>query len=160
MMNRSVMMWAIALLFCGSPAIARDAAVEAPILLFVDAFNKGDIATAATTMAEDTHITDEFSPYFWGGHDALGRWSADFEKDATAKGLTDPKVVLGTVTRTLVSGDRAYVIAPSTYSFKVKGVAMTEVAQMTFALRKRPDGWKILAWTWTGPDATPAEKSH
>jgi len=27
---------------------------------------------------------------------------------------------------------------------------------MTFALHKDAGGWKIAAWTWTGPKATPA----
>lgn len=137
------------------PALARDAAVEAPIYRFLEAFNKGDTANAAATHAEDAHITDEFAPYFWGGHGVLNRWAADYAKDAQAKGITEPQVTLGEVTRELIEGDRAYVVVPSLYRYKLKGVAMAEVAQMTFALRRQPDGWKIVAWTWTGPDATP-----
>lgn len=139
------------------PALAKDAAVEAPITQFLEAFNKGDIAAAATTHADDAHITDEVAPYFWGGHDVVKRWAADYAKDAAAKGITDPKVVLGAPTRELIEGDRAYVIAPSVYTFTLKGVAMREAAQMTFALRKLQAGWKIVAWTWTGPDATPVK---
>jgi len=48
-------------------------------------------------------------------------------------------------------------VTAATYSFKQKGVAMTEPAQMTFALKKAGDAWKISAWTWTGPDPTPAK---
>lgn len=143
------------MMFWGMPALAKDAAVEAPIYQFVDAFNKGDIAAAAATHAGDAHITDELAPYFWGGHDVVKRWADDYAKDATAKGLTNPKVALGAVTRELVTGDRAYVVMPSTYSFTLKGVAMAESAQMTFALKKLDSGWKIVAWTWTGPDASP-----
>jgi len=35
---------------------------------------------------------------------------------------------------------------------------MREVAQMTFVLRHGTDGWKILAWTFTGQGAQPAGK--
>lgn len=138
-------------------ALAQDAAVEAPIYQFVEAFNKGDVATALATHAADTHITDEVPPYFWGGHDAFQKWGADYEKDAAANGITNPKVVIGKVTRELVSGDHAYVIVPSVYTFTQKGVAMTETAQMTFALKKEAGTWKISAWTWTGPDPTPVK---
>ena len=34
---------------------------------------------------------------------------------------------------------------------------MHEPAQMTYALKKTPGGWKIAAWTWTGPDPTPVK---
>jgi hypothetical protein len=36
---------------------------------------------------------------------------------------------IGTPTRELVTGNHAYVIVPSVYSFKLKGVAMSETAQ-------------------------------
>jgi hypothetical protein len=34
---------------------------------------------------------------------------------------------------------------------------MHEPAQMTFALSKTAEGWKIAGWSWTGPDPTPAK---
>jgi len=56
-----------------------------------------------------------------------------------------------------VSGDRAYVIIPATYTFKQKGQTLRETAQMTFVLAKEASGWKIHAWTWTGPEAAPVK---
>ena len=156
-MNRSIITLAALMLSAATPALAHDAAVEAPITQFLEAFNKGDMAGAAATHADDAHITDEVAPFFWGGHDVVNRWAADYAKDAAAQGITEPKVVLGPPTREIITDDRAYVIAPSTYTFSLKGVPMREVAQMTFALRKLPAGWKIIAWTWTGPDATPVK---
>lgn len=150
------MILACAIAFAAAPALAADPAIEAPIRQFVTAFNKGDVAAARQTMAEDIHITDEVAPFFWGGHDAFARWSADYDKDAAAQGITGGKVVMGDPTRELIAGDRAYVIAPATYSFAKKGVAMSEVAQMTFALHRDASGWKIVSWTWTGPDPIPA----
>ena len=138
------------------PAWANDPAVEAPINTFVDSFNKGDVAAAAATMAPDVHIIDEFAPYFWGGATAFKRWTDGYDVDAKARGITDPKVVIGAPTREQVSGSSAYVIVPAVYTFKQKGVAMREVAQMTVTLSKGAKGWKIIAWTWTGPDPSPA----
>lgn len=54
-------------------------------------------------------------------------------------------------TRTETAGDTAYVIVPAVYTYKEKGVAMREAAQMTFVLKKGTGGWLIHAWSWTGP---------
>jgi ketosteroid isomerase-like protein len=137
-------------------ALAQDA-VSAPISQFMDGFNKGDVAAARATHLPDPVIIDEVSPHIWRGTGAFDAWVADLMKDSAAQGITDQSVELGTPTRTLVTGDSAYVIVPSTYRFKQKGTAMSEVAQMTFALRKTAAGWKIAAWTWTGPNATPVK---
>ena len=141
-----------------APAAARDAALEAPITAFIEAFNKGDNATAKAQMAAGgVVIIDEVPPFRWGGPKAFDMWVADYGKDATAKDITEPMVRIGTPTRELVTGNHAYVIVPSVYSFKLKGVAMSETAQMTFALDRGVAGWKIVAWTWTGPDASPVK---
>ena len=139
-------------------ALAGDAALEAPINQFLAAFNKGDNAGAvASAVPTGVTITDEFAPYHWDGAKAFATWTANYETDAKAKGITEPAVKLGAPTRELVTGADAYVVSPAVYTFKQKGVAMREVAQMTFALNKGASGWKIAAWTWTGPNATPVK---
>lgn len=145
-------------LLSATPAYAQNAAVEAPIKAFAEAFSKGDMAAAmATHVSTGATITDELPPYRWTGATSFTDWGASFAKDAAAKGLTDPSVTIGAPTRELIDGDSAYVIAPSVYTFKLKGVAMREVAQMTFALTRTASGWKIAAWTWTGPNPTPVK---
>lgn len=140
------------------PAIAQDAAVEAPIKAFAEGFSKGDMAAAmATHVSTGAVIVDELPPYMWSGASSFSDWGASFAKDAAAKGLTEPSVSIGKPTRELVTGDNAYVIVPAVYTFKQKGVAMRETAQMTFALVKTASGWKIASWTWTGPDPVPVK---
>ncbi len=78
-------------------------------------------------------------------------------KNDAAAGVTEEKVTLGAVTREVVAGDTAYVIVAATYSFRQKGVAMREPAQMTYALTKTAGAWKIAGWAWTGPDPKPAK---
>jgi hypothetical protein len=46
---------------------------------------------------------------------------------------------------------KAYVVVPAVHTFKERGVAMREAAQMAFALKKTAGSWLIHAWTWTGP---------
>lgn len=146
------------LLSTASAAAAANAELAGPIHQFIDAFNKGDGKTAgATHLASGVTIIDEVPPYIWQGPKAFETWAGDLMKNDAAAGITDEKVTLGAVTREVVSPDTAYVIVAATYSFKQKGVAMREPAQMTFALKKDSGAWKIAGWSWTGPDPTPAK---
>src|SRR5471030_171927 len=133
-------------------AATTDADVAAPIHQFVDAFDKGDGATAAAAhWTEDLTIVDEVPPYVWKGPQAFATWAHDLAADDAKGGVNGEKVTLGTVSRTEIDGDNAYVVIPAVFSFKDHGAPMSEPAQMTFALRKGPGGWRISAWTWTGP---------
>jgi hypothetical protein len=143
---------------CVSSAVRAqppDPQLMAPINKFLDSFNKGDAAGAAATHAAeaDLVIIDEVSPYLWRGAQAFQTWAGDLERDEKKRGVSDGKVTLGAATRVETDGVSAYVIVPSTYSFKQKGVAMRETAQMTFALKKGASGWLIHGWTWTGKRA-------
>jgi hypothetical protein len=158
---RYVTRGAVVWLFVGAAASAQapDAQVIAPIQKFIDSFNKGDMAGAAATHAAsaDLAILDEVSPYLWRGPQALKTWSTDLESDAKKRGITEPMVTISAPTRIETNGDQAYVVVPAIYSFKERGVAMRESAQMTFALRKDSSGWLIHSWTWTGPKPQRAE---
>jgi len=151
-------MLATVLLACLAPTPAMhaqtvDSQITAPVLAFIDAFNKGDVAGAKATHATEAVIVDEVAPYQWRGAKAFDTWMADLDRDAKAKGITDQQVTLGKVARVETDGTAAYVVVPSTYAFKEKGVAMREDAHMTFTLKKGAGGWAIHGWTWTGPRA-------
>jgi ketosteroid isomerase-like protein len=141
-----------------------DPQVMAPIKKFMDSFNKGDAAGAAATHAAeaDLAIFDEVPPFAWHGPKAFQEWAAALEGASKQAGLSDQKVTIGSPTRTEVNGDAAYVVVPAVYSYKEKGAAMRESAQMTFVLKKGTEGWLIHGWTWTGPKpkhaAAPAKK--
>ena len=141
------------------PASAQsDAELMAPIQKFIDSFNKGDAAAAAATHAAgaDLTITDEVPPYLWRGAKAFEAWSAALESDAKKNGTTEQMVTLSAPIRTEQNVDQAYVVVPAVFTFKQRGTAMREAAQMTFVLRKGASGWLIHAWTWTGPKPQPA----
>jgi ketosteroid isomerase-like protein len=147
------------------PASAQtDAELMAPIQKFIDSFNKGDIPGAAATHATgaDLTITDEVPPYVWRGPKAFMGWAGDLDADAKKNGITEPMVTVSKPTRIERSGDLAYVVVPAVYTFKMKGAAMREAAQMTVVLRKGASGWLIQGWTWTGPKpqaaAAPSKK--
>ncbi|HVN41313.1 MAG TPA: nuclear transport factor 2 family protein [Steroidobacteraceae bacterium] len=134
-------------------AATPDVDLMAPIHQFIDSFNKGDAATAGATHSatSDLSITDEVPPHLWRGSKAFGAWAADLEANSKKLGITDEMVELGAPTRIETNGKTAYVVVPAVYTFKQKGVAMRESAQMTYALKKDAAGWLIHAWTWTGP---------
>jgi ketosteroid isomerase-like protein len=152
-MQRLIVGFICAIIWCVSAAAASpNDEVTAQVKLFIDSFNKGDVKAAQATHTEKgVVIIDEVAPYLWQGHDSFKNWLGDLDKHDKARGITDGKVTLGAATRVEIEGDRAYVVVPSAYTFKQKGVAMKEAAQMTFALRKAPAGWKINGWTFTGP---------
>ena len=139
-----------------SGAIAANAQLEGPIHQFIDSFNKGDLKGAAAAHLPSVSIIDEVPPHVWTGPKAFATWAADLTKNDKAAGITNEAVTLGAVVREVVSGQTAYVVIGATYSFKQKGAAMREPAQMTFSLAKEAAGWKIAGWTWTGPDPVPA----
>ena len=143
--------WLVAVAPAG--AQAPDAQLFAPIQKFVDSFNKGDTAGAMAThaAAADLTIIDEVPPFVWTGPKAFQAWSTALDSISKQAGITEQMVTISAPTRTESSGDSAYVIVPAVYTYKEKGVAMREAAQMTFVLKKGASGWLIHGWTWTGP---------
>jgi hypothetical protein len=141
--------------FMATPVSAQapDPQLIAPIQKFLDSFNKGDSAGAMATHAAgaDLVIIDEVPPFIWRGTKAFQAWSAALDSFSKKAGMTEQMVTISAPTRTESSGDSAYVVVPAVYTYKEKGVAMREAAQMTFALKKGASGWLIHGWTWTGP---------
>jgi ketosteroid isomerase-like protein len=132
-----------------SPAAAQQAEVMGVITRAVEAFNKGDTKTFASTCAGETSIIDEFPPHEWHGSGACEKWMSDYDGNAKRNGITDGVVTLGKPSHVDVTGDYAYVVIPSTYTWKEKGVAKREDGSaFTFALRKEAAGWKFAGWSW------------
>ena len=146
---------ALALLTGAAQATPQDDAT-APIGAFVAAFDKGDMKGAAAQLDDGVTIIDEVAPYSWTGPKALGGWANDLLSGDAKAGVSGESVSISPASRVEIDGDNAYAVVPAVYSFKDHGAPMSESAQMTFALHKGAGGWKIAAWTWTGPRASPA----
>ena len=151
---------AVAALALAGSGRAATPELAVPIRQFMDSLARGDNASAAAACLPDITITDEVAPFHWRGKDALAKWGADLASNDKAAGIADQKVAIRPATREVVKGDMAYVIVPATFTFTEKGMAMRESAQLTFVLKRQAAGWKIAAWTWTGPapKAAPAGK--
>jgi ketosteroid isomerase-like protein len=147
-----------AALSSGANAAKTESPLLAPIHQFIDAFDRGDMAAAGATHAADVTIIDEVPPHLWRGPKAFETWAKDLGAEGQRLGQSENAVTLGKTLRAVTSGSHGYVVVQATYTYKEKGVAMREPAEMTFALQNGKDGWKITAWSWDGtvPKAVPA----
>jgi hypothetical protein len=129
---------------------AQSTPVEAA-KMFLAAFNAGDNAKAAALASPSgLVIVDEFAPHLWTGTSAFTTWMADYDKDAKAKGITEPMVTMDAPLVSSITGDVAYLVCPMTYLYKLKGVPMREPARMAMVLHKEGAVWRFASWTWTG----------
>jgi hypothetical protein len=133
-----------------SPAFASGKTdVMAVVHQFGDSLNKGDVKTALAACAAQSSIVDEFPPYHWQGN-ACADWANDFDAFNKQSGITDAIVTLGKPRHVDITGDRAYVVVPATYTFKQHGKRMTESGStLTVALQKVDAGWRIVGWAWS-----------
>jgi len=116
---------------------------------FIDGFNKGDVKAALATCASPVSIVDEFPPFAWQGATACADWANDFEANAKKNEITDSVVKLGKPRHVQIAADRAYVVVPADYTYKVKGKATSQKGSiMAFALKKSSTGWLITGWSW------------
>ncbi len=140
----------LVLVFTGIALASDTAEVMKPVHQFIDGFNKGDAKSALAACADEAFIIDEFPPYQWHGAGACSAWANDYQTEVKKTGVTDGNVTLGKPRHVDISADRAYVVVPTTYTFKQNGKPVKESnAMMTFALQKDSSGWRITAWTWS-----------
>jgi hypothetical protein len=141
----------VVLVFALTAAARAQSTPQAAVATFMDGFNSGDMArSAAMNSAKGTSIIDEFPPYSWSGPKAFDEWGTGFDANSKAQGVTDAKVTLEAPIVQNITADHAYLIYPSLYVYKQRGVVMREAGRVAIVLRKEGADWKIAAWTWTG----------
>jgi ketosteroid isomerase-like protein len=151
-MHKILVALALTFLTAGPAAASDQTDVMVPVHQFIDGFNKGDTKAAVATCADEVSIIDEFAPFEWHGAGACSKWANDFDADSKKNGITDAVVTLGKPLHIDVVGDRAYVVAPADFVFKVKGKPTKETsATMTLTLHKGAAGWRITGWAWSKP---------
>lgn len=144
-----------AMLIAAPVAQAGESAVTAPIRKLVAAFNGGDVAAIKAVQVDAPSIIDNTPPFAWSGPGAIDHWLADHAKAEAEMGQTDGVVWLGEPMDEKVAGDRAYVVMPSRYTYKLKGQSLRETGLAAFALVKQGADWKIASWAWASPKGAP-----
>jgi hypothetical protein len=154
MRNKAIMRHALTLvvvLFSVSLSGRAQSTPPEAARMFLAAFNANDSARAmALASPSGIAIVDEFGPHLWTGKSAFQTWWADYDKDAKAKGITDPVVTMEAPLVNTIDRDVAYLVCPMTYTYKLKGVAMREPARMAMVLQKEGAVWRFTSWTWAG----------
>ena len=139
----------VCLLAIPAGAASGKAAVMATIDQFVNGFNAGNVAMETATCDRSASIIDDFPPHVWHGATACADWAAAYASFAKKNGMTDGKVVLGTPSHVDITNDRAYVVVPATFAFKMHGKPVTQAdCIFTLALRSVAGTWRITGWAW------------
>ena len=132
-----------------SPALASDETdVMATVKQYNDDFTKGDTQSEVALCTPQAIIIDDFAPHAWQGATACADWAAALDTLNKKDGDTSGFVTLGKPWHVAVTGDRAYAVYPTHYTYKHNGTSVTEQGVWTFALQKLAGGWRIAGWAW------------
>jgi ketosteroid isomerase-like protein len=155
-MRKIIVALAVAVLASGTAVASDKTDVMAVVHQFADGFNKGDVKSALATCADNVVIIDDFSPHVWDGAGACAKWASDFDADSKKTQTTEAVVTMGRPRHLDVMGDRAYVVLPTGYTYKVAGKPMQSTGCVwTLALQKTGAGWRITGWAWAGGKESP-----
>jgi hypothetical protein len=124
-------------------AFASDADdVTAAAHQFLDTIDQG------TLCDSEVSIIDEFPPHEWRGPTACADWVKGFNAYNEKSGITPGGATLRTPWHVDVTRDRAYFVAPMTYTYQKHGQAVKDTAAFAVALRRTQAGWRITAWSY------------
>lgn len=120
---------------------------------YIDAFNKGDPDAMAACFAVPGSILNGMAPHVWHGTSAAKDWYKDVLVEGEHAGASGYSVTLCVPLHATATGDAAYVVAPATMTFKVRGKLVTQSGVIfTTALRRIDGEWRIASWAWAkGP---------
>lgn len=125
----------------------------AAVRQYVDAFNNADEKAMAGACADPMQILDGMSPHVWQGATAARDWWRDVLAEGEHLGASGYHITLSEPRHVDVTGDYAYVVAPATMTFDLRGKQVTQTgAVFTVALRKVGADWRLTAWAWAKGD--------
>ena len=107
------------------------------------------IQTALAMCDAEVSILDEFPPHAWQGPTACADWWKGLLAYNEKSGITEANATLGKAWTVDVTGDRAYFVAPMTYTYKQDGKSVKESASFTVALKRTQAGWLITSWAYS-----------
>lgn len=149
-LKRFAVLWTLmfAMPFLSRAGFASDKEqVVAAIHQFADNLDAKTMDKALAACDSSTAIIDEFPPYVWS---SCVDWFKAFGEYNEKNSITPGNAPIGAPWSVDVEGDRAYLVAPATYSFTQHGKTVKELHSVfTAVLRKTGGGWKITAWTWS-----------
>jgi len=147
-MRKAIFLLAAAL--AASPAVASEKSdAMAAVKQFDNSFNSGDAKGVVAACSDQAIIIDDFPPHVWQGATTCQNWMNDLAAYDKKNGITDGVVKLSKPWHVDVTGDRAYVVVPTKYIYKLNGKRVVESGSVwTLALQKTGTGWRIAGWAW------------
>lgn len=139
----------LSLLAFGAASASDKTDAMAVVHKWVDSFNKGDGATAASYCAEGALIIDDFAPHVWQGSAACASWYKDYAAFTAKAQITAASVALGKTRHLDVDSGYAYLVVPTTLTYTKAGKSVTDNAIVTMSLKKASSGWQITGWAWS-----------
>ena len=142
----SIIIFALAI-SAGSVFAAEKDDVVAAVHQYLASLEKPETASAMC----DSHVSilDEFPPHEWHGPTACADWLKAYNAYNEKSGITDGDFPLGTPWTVEVAGDRAYFVAPATYTYKQHGKPVKENGTFAVALKRTQAGWRITSWAYS-----------
>ena len=116
---------------------------------YLDNLDTDKLQTALAMCDPEVSILDEFPPHAWHGPTACADWWKDYLAYNEKSGITDADDMLGNPWTVDVTGDRAYFVAPMTYTYKQNGKSIKESASFAVALKRTQTGWHITSWAYS-----------
>jgi hypothetical protein len=115
---------------------------------YLSNLEKDKIQTAVAMCDPEVSILDEFPPHAWHGPTACADWWKELLEYDEKSGIKDGDATLGKPWTIDVNADRAYFVAPMTYTYKQNGKSVKETAAFAVALKRMKAGWRITSWTY------------
>jgi hypothetical protein len=107
------------------------------------------IQTAVAMCDPEVSILDEFPSHAWHGPTACAEWWKGLLAYDEKSGISDGDATLGKTWTVDVTGDRAYFVAPMTYTYKQNGKPVKESASFAVALKRTQARWRITSWAYS-----------
>jgi ketosteroid isomerase-like protein len=121
----------------------------AAVQRYVAAFNGGDSAAMEAECADPMQILDGMAPHVWQGPTAAGDWWRDVLAEGEHLGASGYHIELDDARHADVTGDTAYVVAPASMTFDLRGKQVRQSGSTyTVALRRIGPRWQLTAWAW------------
>jgi ketosteroid isomerase-like protein len=149
------------ILFGGNAFASQTANVKAAVRHLIADSNSGNDEAFKADLTEPALFFDEYPPFDWiGAKDGwLNAYNAYNKQNAVTAAKTTPLAFR----HVNVSGDRAYVVLRSLYTYREDGKAQKEPGTEVFTLTKTGGKWLANGYAWlsadgidTGVDATAA----
>ena len=139
----------VTVVFGPRPALAAGSdQPTAALTQAIRAFNHGDLKVWAAMCDSPAVAIDDFPPHLWQGTTACADWARAFTAMTKQQGITPGVVTLGAPWHSAVTGNRAYLVYPVTFRYRLKGKPMIDAGVFTFVMNKTASGWRIAAWSW------------